>query len=359
MKTNWQTRKLENCIEKVIYTEKIQRKDFLESGDFPIVSQEQDLINGYWDKEKDLFRVSRPLIIFGDHTQILKYIDFDFVLGADGVKILQPKPFLDSKYFYYALQQINLKSLGYARHFRLLREAQISYPESLIEQKRIVKKLDEVYEKVAKAREAAEKNLQNSKELFESYLQNVFANPGKDWEEKKLNQISENLDSKRIPITKKVRSSGKYPYYGASGIVDYVSEYIFDDDLLLVSEDGANLLGRTYPIAFSINGKSWVNNHAHVLKFKKIESQRFVEYYLNSIKLDPYISGMAQPKLNQKMLNSIPIPCPSFPEQKDVIKKLDSLSEQTKKLKEVYKKKLTNLEELKKSVLNHAFTGKL
>jgi type I restriction enzyme S subunit len=229
----------------------------------------------------------------------------------------------------------------------------------LNEQKRIVKRLEEVFEKVTKAKEAAEKNLQNSKELFESYIQSIFANPGKDWGEKNLPDISKNLDGKRIPVTKRVRSSGKYPYYGASGIVDYVGEYIFDDDLLLVSEDGANLLARTYPIAFSISGKSWVNNHAHVLKFEKNESQKFVEYYLNSIKLDPYVSGMAQPKLNQKMLNSIPVPYPSFSEQKDIVTKFNALSVETKKLEKIYEQKLADLEELKKSILSKAFHAEL
>jgi len=238
------------------------------------------------------------------------------------------------------------------------KEIEISFP-SLSEQKRIVKNLDGTFDQVVKVKENAEKNLQNSKELFESYLQSIFKNTEKDWEVKKLNEISENLDSERIPITKNVRNLGEFPYYGASGIVDYVNNYIFDSNLLLVSEDGANLLARTYPIAFSITGKVWVNNHAHVLKFDKIESQKFVEYYLNSIKLDPFVSGMAQPKLNQKMLNSIPIPYPQFAEQKSIVKKLDELSEQTKKLEKIYQQKLENLEELKKSILKRAFNGDL
>jgi len=115
------------------------------------------------------------------------------------------------------------------------------------------------------------------------------------WVMKTLDNISDNLDSRRVPITKNIRNAGSIPYYGASGIVDYVNDYIFDEDLLCISEDGANLLARTYPIAFSISGKSWVNNHAHVLRFHKMETQQFVQYYLNSINLDPYVSGMAQP----------------------------------------------------------------
>jgi type I restriction enzyme S subunit len=106
--------------------------------------------------------------------------------------------------------------------------------------------------------------------------------------------------------------AGDIPYYGASGVVDHVADYLFDEDLLLISEDGANLLARTYPIAFSISGKSWVNNHAHVLRFNDPDTQEFVRLYLNSISLEPYVSGMAQPKLNQKQLNRIPIPFPTL-----------------------------------------------
>ena len=117
--------------------------------------------------------------------------------------------------------------------------------------------------------------------------------------------------------------AGKYPYYGASGIVDYVADYIFDGDYLLVSEDGANLIARSTPIAFSILGKNWVNNHAHVLKFDTYELRRYVEIYLNSIDLSRYISGGAQPKLSQENLNKIPIPALSAEKIKYVVSILD------------------------------------
>ena len=128
----------------------------------------------------------------------------------------------------------------------------------------------------------------------------------KGYQTKTLDQISTILDNRRVPITKGVRASGEYPYYGASGIVDYVVDYIFDEDTLLISEDGANLLARSTPVAFPASGKYWVNNHAHILKFENRTTQRFVELYLESIPLDDYITGAAQPKLNQKALNSIP-----------------------------------------------------
>lgn len=170
-----------------------------------------------------------------------------------------------------------------------------------------------------------------------SYLEKLL--DGVDVEWKALGGLAENLDAMRKPITSGLRVSGTIPYYGASGIVDYVKDYIFDGDFLLVSEDGANLLARNTPIAFSISGKSWVNNHAHVLKFNTYVERRFVDIYLNSIDLTPYISGAAQPKLNQKNLNSIPIPipCPDNPEkslaiQAEIVRILDAFTAMTAEL---------------------------
>lgn len=151
---------------------------------------------------------------------------------------------------------------------------------------------------------------------------------------KALGELAENLDSMRKPVTSGLRESGEIPYYGASGIVDYVKDYIFDGDFLLVSEDGANLLARNTPIAFSVSGKSWVNNHAHILEFNTYAERRYVEYYLNSIDLTPYISGAAQPKLNQKNLNSIKIPNPSPEEKVRVVAILDKFDTLTSSITE-------------------------
>ena len=150
-------------------------------------------------------------------------------------------------------------------------------------------------------------------------------------------------DGKRVPITKSDRTIGQYPYYGASGIVDYVSDYIFDEDLLLVSEDGANLLARVTPIAFSVSGKIWVNNHAHVLRFNNLETQKYIEFYLNSINLENYITGSAQPKLNQQALNTIKIPLPSQDNQKAIVAQIEKeqqLVNANKELIQIYERKI-------------------
>ncbi|MDP0144770.1 restriction endonuclease subunit S [Glaesserella parasuis] len=151
---------------------------------------------------------------------------------------------------------------------------------------------------------------------------------------KALGNISENLDFMRKPITSGLREKGNIPYYGASGIVDYVKDYIFEGDYLLVSEDGANLLARNTPIAFSISGKNWVNNHAHVLKFNTYTERRFVEFYLNNIDLTPYISGASQPKLNKNNLSNIKIPAPPFEEQQRIVTILDKFETLTNSVTE-------------------------
>ncbi len=178
------------------------------------------------------------------------------------------------------------------------------------------------------------------------------------WPKYKLAEIAENLDRQRVPITKSKRKAGEVPYYGASGVVDYVEDYLFDEELLLVSEDGANLLARTYPIAFSISGKSWVNNHAHVLRFSEMTTQKFIEYYLNSISLEPWTSGMAQPKLNQKALNSIPISIPTLAEQKRIVAILDETFEGIDRAIANTEKSLANAHELFESFLDAIFTRK-
>jgi type I restriction enzyme M protein len=153
-----------------------------------------------------------------------------------------------------------------------------------------------------------QKVINGARVVVDNYRPRIPIHP--DWPMVKLGSLAKNLDSRRVPITKGDRKEGQFPYYGASGIVDHVAEYIFDEDILLISEDGANLLARSTPIAFSVSGKCWVNNHAHVLKFENPATQKFVEVYLNAISIDEFVTGAAQPKLNQQALNNIPIPIP-------------------------------------------------
>ncbi|TXH68883.1 MAG: restriction endonuclease subunit S [Thiothrix sp.] len=173
-----------------------------------------------------------------------------------------------------------------------------------------------------------------------------------DWQILPLGDVAENLDNRRIPITESDRVKGKIPYYGASGIIDYVKEFIFDEEVLCISEDGANLVARTLPIAFSVSGKSWINNHAHVLRFKQRSTQALLENYLNSIKLDDFLTGMAQPKLNRAMLDIIPVPLPkNIEEQQKIADCLSSLDD----LVTAHTQKLETLKTYKKGLMQQLF----
>jgi len=141
-----------------------------------------------------------------------------------------------------------------------------------------------------------------------------------DWNIKRLGEICTFLDSQRIPIKDADRNKmqGLYPYYGASGIIDYVNDYIFDDDLILLGEDGANIITRSTPLAFLVSGKVWINNHAHVLKTNKGYNRYYICNYLESLSYDKYNTGTAQPKLNQEVCEHIPVLIPSEDEQNKI-----------------------------------------
>ena len=144
------------------------------------------------------------------------------------------------------------------------------------------------------------------------------------WEYKKLGEVCEILDSQRKPITKGKREPGAIPYYGATGCLDYVKDYIFDEKLVLLGEDGAKW-GAGDNSAYIINGKSWVNNHAHALRPKRdLLIDELLVYYLNFSNLLPYITGVTVPKLNQEKMRSIEIPIGPLKEQQSIVDYLDA-----------------------------------
>lgn len=245
------------------------------------------------------------------------------------------------KYLYYFLTTVGLGEMNQAggvpsQTQSVLNKLKtpIPYPDtpekSLAIQSEIVRILDKFTALTAEL--TAELSMR--KKQYNYYRDQLLSFDDDEVEWKTLGELAENFDSKRKPITSGLREAGKIPYYGASGIVDYVKDYIFDGDFLLVSEDGANLLARNTPIAFSISGKTWVNNHAHVLKFDTYAARRYVEYYLNSIDLTTYISGAAQPKLNKKNLESIRIPNPPPEEKERIVSILDKFDALTNSITE-------------------------
>ena len=188
------------------------------------------------------------------------------------------------------------------------------------------------------------------------------------WVATQLGDIAVCLDYMREPINgteRNLRTAGKnptelFPYYGATQQQGWIDDYIFDAELVLLGEDGVPFFDDLRSKAYLISGKTWVNNHAHILKFDHMATQHFVEFYLESIPLDEYITGAAQPKLNQKAMNSIPIPIPKdVASQGRIVRGVETLSTETHRLASLYQQKLAALDALKKSLLHQAFSGEL
>ena len=187
-----------------------------------------------------------------------------------------------------------------------------------------------------KQRLIAEKKIKKEKYKYREFKEDeiLFDIPA-TWKWVRFGSIMINRDSERIPLSVAERSKLEkiFDYYGASGVIDKVDRYRFDKTLLLIGEDGANLLTRSTPIAFLAQGQYWVNNHAHVLDcVEGTLSLEYMMYFVNAINLAKYVTGTAQPKMNQEKMNSIPVPLPPLAEQKRIVEKLEQLLPLCKRL---------------------------
>lgn len=379
MKQGWKIYEFEKCLEKFPSYNKIPKNKFLIEGNFPIISQEKEFINGYWNDEKDVIEIKKSVVIFGDHTKIVKLIDFNFVAGADGVKIFQPIDEINAEYFAYYLQNIKLDELGYARHYRLLKQINVPIPP-LEEQKAIVAKLDQAFVAIDQAKTNIEKNIANAKELFQSKLNQIFSHKGEGWEMKKLDDIT--LIKGRIGFRGYTKSDLVNKGEGAITLspsninnnkfitenCTYISWFkyeqspeimIFDGDIIFVKT------GSTYgkvAIVENLPEKATINPQFVVLKEIKIYN-KFLYYAMTTRifkeKIESIVGGAATPTLSQTSLGSLTIEFPILSIQKQIVTQLDQLQEQTNLLVTKYQQKLANLEELKKSILEKAFKGEL
>lgn len=234
--------------------------------------------------------------------------------------------FLHSDQFMHRAVDISVGSLSPTINWKSLRKEKFLLPPKA-EQARLAELLwagDGVVE-------GLEKTILRLLMVSRSYVKGIFEK--ERCNKVKLSSISNNLDSKRIPIKSSSRTSGPYPYYGATGIVDYVEGYIYDEPILLISEDGENLNSRKYPIAYSVDEKCWVNNHSHVLSFKSDEIRQIVRCFFNQADISKFLTSGTRPKINKGILMAIPLYLPKYNYLKkdaDGIFRLESLLEQAK-----------------------------
>jgi type I restriction enzyme S subunit len=374
---NYETLSFDKCIEKIDYKKKINKKKYLKNGKFPIVSQEDQLISGFWNNPEDVYKIDKPIVIFGDHTRVLKYIDFDFVVGADGTKILKTKPNIIPKYFYYFLLSSNIKSLGYSRHYKLLKKLKLNLPPMSIQEK-IVAKLDKIFAEIDKATSAAETNIKNADLLFISYL-NKILNYKNGWKNSKLKDICIFINRGISPsytnqggtliLNQKCVRNHKVAY-DLGRRHDEIKKEIKKERLLiqgdvLVNSTGVGTLGRVAQVKDIIKEKITVDSHVTILRPNtEFLYYKFFGYIMISIEDEIKNSGegtsgqteLSRIKLSEKFIIK-------YPEDKNlqklIVSKLDLIKANSISIKKIMEKKIIELNLLKNSILRQALKGEL
>lgn len=370
MRKGWEYRKFIDCLYKVSKQKQVKSKDYQLFGRYPIVSQESELISGYWDDEEYVYKHDKPIIIFGDHTKNIKYIDFNFVVGADGTHILLPKDDIDSKYFYYAIKSIKLRDLGYARHFKLLKDNDIPVP-SISEQQRIVTNLDSSFSKIDELKENVTKELSEAKALFQAELKKRMVK--KDgWEEKKLGEVCSKISDGSHNPPRGVEHS-EYLMLSSKNIRN--DKFTFDNPRYLSSLDFERENQRTNvekgDVLLTIVGaglgdccmypsdkKVVFQRSAAVIKTcKDILLSRFLMYLIqaNLDKIRKESNGAAQKGIYLNQLKEYKISLPNIFSQRQIVTHLDTLSQKIQELEKNYNTILAECDALKQAILRETF----
>ena len=342
MKEGWKIIPFEKSIDKVKYTQKIPSGDYLEQGTYPIVSQEEGLISGYWNNAEDLFKIYKPVVIFGDHTRILKYVDFDFVLGADGVKILQPIDSLNAKFLKYYLEACKIPNLGYSRHYKLLKDLQIPVPP-IAEQEKIVAELDCLSGIIEKKKQ----QLKEYDALAQSIFYEMFGeDEGKNngWTTCQVGDVYKFQYGKgnKIPENK-----GEYPCYGSNGQVGFHVEYNAEDSPII------GHIGAYAGIVIWASGKHYVTYNGVICNLINKDFDPIYAYHM--LKSQNYMEkargGAAQPFVSYDVLREPIIYVPPLTLQQEFASKIEAIEKQ----KALIKKSIEDVETLFNSKMEYYF----
>jgi len=272
MREGWEYKKFENCIVKSPKLKQVKKEAYNNGSQYPIISQEEKFISGYCDDESIVCHIDRPIVVFGDHTRVLKYIDFDFVVGADGVKVIIPIKSIDSKFLLYFLQWYNIPNLGYSRHYKLLKDVMVPIPNCTTQQT-IISELD----KLNKLIQIKKEQLKDYDALAQSIFYEMFGDPvvnEKGWEVKTLGDICEITSSKRVFANEYVDTG--VPFYRSKEVIEkskqlpisvelYISESHYNK---IKSSFGVPQIGDILVTAVGTIGKIWVVDTNEPFYFK-------------------------------------------------------------------------------------------
>ena len=360
MKEGWTYKKFADCIDKVPKQKQVKSKDYQPFGKYPIVSQEKELISGYWDDESCLYKHKKPVIVFGDHTKEIKYVDFDFVVGADGTQILSPKEGIDAKFFYYALLATPIRTLGYARHFKLLKEKSFIMP-SVSDQLSIVARLDAAFAHIDALKANAEKQLTEARQLFQAELAECMR-PKEGWEEKTLGSICKVINGRAYSKDEMLKQ-GKYRLLRVGNF--FTNDSWYYSDLELEEDKYCEKGDLLFAWSASFGPRIWdgekVIYHYHIWKMvcSSVVDKYFMFYWLDSDELKKQtmsnLHGATMAHITKGIIEAALVSYPSIELQYQIVSRLDALSANIKKLEEVQRKTLAECDALKQAMLREVF----
>ena len=365
-KENWEYKSFLSCIEKVPKPKQLTTSDYKKSGAIPIVSQDAKLITGYTNHEELKNKFDKPVIVFGDHTRVLKYIDFDFVVGADGVKIIIPKGNLLTKFLYYFLVWHKIPNLGYARHFKLLKDIMIPIPP-INTQNYFISLFDKYQDLIFLKQE----QLKEFDALEQSVFYKMFQNDEKILT-KKLVDIAEVGSSRRVFASEFV--SEGVPFYRGTEIsmlsigqkfrpTLYITSQRYEE---LIKVKGKPVIGDLLLPSICNDGKIWVVNtdnpfyikDGRVLwihpKDKAITDSFYLKYVIKFYLINNFhklASGTTFAEMKIFNLKKIPVPLPSLSLQKSFAQKIETIEKQ----KTVVQDEITQLQALLDSEMDKYF----
>jgi len=324
------------------YSLKIPKNMYLKSGLYPIIDQGKEEIAGYSDKNINIFD-KIPVIIFGDHTRIFKYVDYPFFLGADGVKILKNTSslFLD-KYLYYSLKNFKIPNTGYNRHFKWLKDFKIKHI-SLAKQEKIVSLIEKIEYFILKKKEQLKYLKKLNKSLFTRMFGDIKTN-NKNWE---INYWKDVLNIKNGKNQKQVEDkNGKYPIYGSGGIIGYSNAYICNENTIIIGRKG-NI---NKPIL--VKEKFWNVDTAFGLETKRDKiSYYYLYYFCLFYNFEIHNKAVTIPSLIKSDLEKILLPVPPIELQNKFAKKIEKIE----KLSFEIEKSIKEAENLYNSLINKYF----
>ena len=343
MRKRWEYKSFETCINKLPKAKQVKTSEYSSGTKYPIISQEDKLISGYYDDESYVFHIDSPVVIFGDHTRVLKYIDFDFVVGADGVKIISPQKDLNAKFLLYYLQWYKIPNLGYSRHYKLLREIKIPLPPQST-QLAIVSELDKINELIRLKKE----QLKDFDNLAQSLFYEMFGDPvenEKGWEVKKLGEVYKMKSGDSLST--KSFEEGDIPVYGGNGISGYHNQYNKDGSYIIIGRVGV-YCGNVR----IVKGRFWLTDNAFELLYdNSSQNEVFVCSLLTHLNLRQYANAAAQPVISNNTLKHVSIPLPPLPLQHLFAQRINQIEHQ----KAEVQKAITDLETLLASRMQYWF----